>query len=511
MFKLHTSLVGTAVAAVLAVSATSAVHAGFDEGVKAYEAGNYADALQEWLPLARNNDPAAMRNVGHLYRRGLGVPKDPAAAVNWYRKAADLGFARAQANLATMYLKGEGVDQDDAQAFEWFEKAARTGHVISQYNLGLMYEYGKGVEKDQPKALGWYNMAAKAGHQPSLDKLSVLVSGSAADTAPSHQEEESATATATAAATPTVTPLPKEPVNNEPVEAAKPTVESAEKAVKTVPETAAPAKAPAPDHQALMAKVQSAEGQSETAPVQASMPAETGATQPKKDPFAPSSTTGQPTVFSKQKSPEPVLEGKVAEKQVETTPASQDTESKGFFASLKSLFVETPAPAAKTTGVATSAAAGATAGAAAAVSSAPERDAPADQSVLSREDVASATPAGEPATPSRPAVVASTAVTTGAGLSLNEQLEMAELAYSLQEYQQALTVWAPLAQQGNPEAQYNLGRMFHDGNAVPVDRVRAYYWWQKASANGSAEAGQSLSELEKSLTFLEKRQLNRSN
>ena len=37
-----------------------------------------------------------------MYEGGHGVKKDSTQAVQWYRKAADLGFGKAQFNLALM-------------------------------------------------------------------------------------------------------------------------------------------------------------------------------------------------------------------------------------------------------------------------------------------------------------------------------------------------------------------------------------------------------------------------
>ncbi|MEH6478227.1 MAG: hypothetical protein V7727_21210, partial [Sneathiella sp.] len=87
----------------------------------------------------------------------------------------------------------------------------------------------------------------------------------------------------------------------------------------------------------------------------------------------------------------------------------------------------------------------------------------------------------------------------------------ASLSFAVEEYQQALSVWAPLAQQGNSEAQFNLGQMFYEGYAVPVDRVKAFQWWSKAKANGSTVASSSLDKLAPSLTYLEKRRLQIAN
>ena len=164
-----------ALAVVAIMWLTGEAQADFAAGVRAYDAGDYETAYREWLPLARNNDAAAQRNIGHLYRYGKGVARDPVEAAKWYRRAAELGFHRAQANLASLYLKGEGVPQDYAEAAKWFFQAARQGHVIAQYNLGQMYERGLGVARDEARALAWYNLAARAGHKGALDRLSVLV------------------------------------------------------------------------------------------------------------------------------------------------------------------------------------------------------------------------------------------------------------------------------------------------------------------------------------------------
>ncbi len=70
--------------------------ADFAAEVAAYDAGNYAKAYAEFLPLARGGDSAAQYILGNMYRRGQGMARDNAEAVRWYRKAADQGHAFAQ-------------------------------------------------------------------------------------------------------------------------------------------------------------------------------------------------------------------------------------------------------------------------------------------------------------------------------------------------------------------------------------------------------------------------------
>ena len=55
------------------------------------------------------------------------MPQDYAQAAEWYRKAADQGFAGAQVNLGLLYANGQGVARDYAEALKWFRSAADRG------------------------------------------------------------------------------------------------------------------------------------------------------------------------------------------------------------------------------------------------------------------------------------------------------------------------------------------------------------------------------------------------
>ena len=56
------------------------------------------------------------------YNRG-----DLILAMEWFRKAAEQGEARAQMKLGLMYQTGGGVAQDDKEAVKWYRKAAENG------------------------------------------------------------------------------------------------------------------------------------------------------------------------------------------------------------------------------------------------------------------------------------------------------------------------------------------------------------------------------------------------
>lgn len=166
-----------------AVSAQS-----FDDGVESYLAGRYDEALQIWTPLATDNDAVAMFNIGVLHAQGLGVKQDPAAAVDWYRKAADRGYAPAQFNLGASYHNGQGVERDDELAASWWQLAADQGEVQAQYHLAVLYLEGRGVSRDDTTARYFLEQAARQGDSRAAETLSDLVDNTANGTSPQVSE-----------------------------------------------------------------------------------------------------------------------------------------------------------------------------------------------------------------------------------------------------------------------------------------------------------------------------------
>ena len=65
-------------------------------------------------------------------------------------------------------------------------------------------------------------------------------------------------------------------------------------------------------------------------------------------------------------------------------------------------------------------------------------------------------------------------------------------AYKRGDYETALRELRPLANQGNAEAQFNLGVMYDKGEGVPQDDTEAVKWYRKAAEQGYAEAQYSL-------------------
>jgi uncharacterized protein len=151
-------------------AAVPAVAGPFEDGIAAYNSGDYATALRLWHPLADSDDAASQYNLGVMYHKGQGVPQNFAKASSWFRKAAEQGNASAQYNIGIMYDNGQGVPQDYAAAISWYRKAADQGHPTAQNNLGAMYNDGTGVPQDYVQAHMWFNLAASHLKAPESDK-----------------------------------------------------------------------------------------------------------------------------------------------------------------------------------------------------------------------------------------------------------------------------------------------------------------------------------------------------
>ena len=162
----------------------------FQSAVSAYERKNYPVALKIFTELAEQGDASAQFNLGGMYRRGEGVPKDASQAVAWYRKAAEQGVARAQFALGVSYANGEGVPKDASQAVTWYRKAAEQGDASAQFNLGVMYENGEGVPKNYVQAAKWFYLGKANGVE--ADKAIRQI-----ESMMSHQQIEQAQALAT--------------------------------------------------------------------------------------------------------------------------------------------------------------------------------------------------------------------------------------------------------------------------------------------------------------------------
>jgi hypothetical protein len=109
----------------------------------AFQRGDYATVLKILRPKAQAGNPSAQHNLGFMYEKGYGVPRNPAVAASWYQKSANQGYPAGQLALGRLYFEGVGLPRDLVEAYKWMYLAGRGTSKAFQYIrvIGNMLTY----------------------------------------------------------------------------------------------------------------------------------------------------------------------------------------------------------------------------------------------------------------------------------------------------------------------------------------------------------------------------------
>lgn len=167
--------------------------------------GAYERARQDLLA-AIEMEPEHRLALNHLGLLVERIDEDTGAAIAFYQRAADLGFAPAQVNLADVLVRrrdyaraaslyekaaaedyalafvplgrllmtGRGTGRDPVQAVEWFWRAADSGVVEAHFELGAARAEGRGIATDVRAAAAHFRIAAIQGHGEAQNRLGYL-------------------------------------------------------------------------------------------------------------------------------------------------------------------------------------------------------------------------------------------------------------------------------------------------------------------------------------------------
>lgn len=136
----------------------------YEKGLSSQKGGGTAEALRWFRQAADLGHAGAQAKVGTAYATGTGLPEDPAEALRWWRKAAAQGNAEGQYGLALAHLSGSLIPQDKDAAVKLLQLAASQDFAPAQHRLAECYLHGDGVTEDLPEAARWYRRAAENGH-----------------------------------------------------------------------------------------------------------------------------------------------------------------------------------------------------------------------------------------------------------------------------------------------------------------------------------------------------------
>jgi TPR repeat protein len=115
-------LVGGLILAAQILGSGGAVAGPWEDGMAAYNRGDYVPAVLVFRAMAQQGNAKAQAALGVMYRRGQGVSRNPARAFVWFSRAAAQGDPKAKTELheVTQTMTGEELSQarEMAQACE---------------------------------------------------------------------------------------------------------------------------------------------------------------------------------------------------------------------------------------------------------------------------------------------------------------------------------------------------------------------------------------------------------
>lgn len=133
----------------------------------------HASKARSWYELAANQGSSQ-----GAYALALLLQRDEETrdkSLSWLTKAADSGFAPAQAELGIAYRYGTYSDADMTRALHWIELAANQGYVTAILYMAMIYEKGVGVDVDLDTSKSYLKKAADAGNSTGAFKLGEML------------------------------------------------------------------------------------------------------------------------------------------------------------------------------------------------------------------------------------------------------------------------------------------------------------------------------------------------
>lgn len=117
-------------------------------GQKQQDDGNFKSGFRLLLAAAKLGYSGAQLNLGYTYDIGIGVRRNRAAAMYWYKEAdrTERGWGSAANNIGTIYRD----EHNFARALHWFRRAVQYGDVDANLELAKIYLMNP---HDQEKAL----------------------------------------------------------------------------------------------------------------------------------------------------------------------------------------------------------------------------------------------------------------------------------------------------------------------------------------------------------------------
>ncbi|HZO44289.1 MAG TPA: tetratricopeptide repeat protein [Xanthobacteraceae bacterium] len=136
----------------------------FAMGMIAQDDDRMEEAQRLFEIAAQRGHAESQDALGRIYfDRNTGA--DYVIARRWSEAAAEHGIAAAQARLATIFHEGLGTPRDPQRAANYFRAAAHNGHAGAQAMWGVAHDIGVGAPVDKIEAAHWLMRSTEQSHE----------------------------------------------------------------------------------------------------------------------------------------------------------------------------------------------------------------------------------------------------------------------------------------------------------------------------------------------------------
>lgn len=152
------------IAALIMVMSATAWADDFDDGVVAYESGDYAKSVAKFESSARNGSFYAKFALIKIYNQSKTL--NPEEATRWIQVVkvrAENGDPSAQFIFGLLHLKYELQNSSPEEALRWIKLAAQQGYPGAQVLMGQFTDTGERVPRNGYEAARWFKLAAEQG------------------------------------------------------------------------------------------------------------------------------------------------------------------------------------------------------------------------------------------------------------------------------------------------------------------------------------------------------------
>jgi len=159
------------------------------DGISAFNAKKYDVAFPILLESAVGGSSYAQGLIALLYVDGIGAPKNYSEAFRWANLGAQKNDLNSLYVLGLINQQGLGRPPSALDAINYFRRAADLGNIVALFNMGQIYAFSPDVSyRNFNDAVKFLNQSLDKGYKPANRSLGILYSIGSGDIGPNPEK-----------------------------------------------------------------------------------------------------------------------------------------------------------------------------------------------------------------------------------------------------------------------------------------------------------------------------------